>query len=170
MPGYMIHLAVGKIYEKNNKIEDIESFEKGLIAPDLTDDKTKTHYGPGSSSPGLSKYIKENGVLNSYDEGYFLHLLTDYLFYHKYFENWNYKIFTGIYKDYDILNDSIKEKYKITIPKEVEGVAKPGKGKLKYLEEEKTYRFIEAVGKINIRQMLKEKGIDYEKKLARIRV
>ena len=164
MPGYVIHLAVGKVYERNNKIEDIESFEKGIIAPDLTDDKTKTHYGPNSSQPDLNKYIKENKVLNSFKEGYFLHLLTDYLFYNKFLEKWD----SSIYKDYDILNDRIKEKYKITIPKEIEGISKTGKGKLTVLDEERTYKFIEAVGKINIRQMLKEKEIDYEKKLVRI--
>lgn len=34
MPGYMIHLAVGREYMKNNKIDDVKSFEKGIIAPD----------------------------------------------------------------------------------------------------------------------------------------
>ena len=32
MPGYVIHLAVGKIYSQNNKIEDLNSFEKGIVA------------------------------------------------------------------------------------------------------------------------------------------
>ena len=164
MPGYIIHLAIGKVYEKNNNIEDIESFEKGIIAPDLTDDKAKSHYGPGSSKPGLSRYIKENGISNDYEEGYFLHLLSDYLFYNKFLERWD----SRIYGDYDILNDSIKEKYKITIPKEIEEVVKPRQGKLAILDEEKTYKFIETVGKINIRETLKEKEVDYERRLERI--
>ena len=28
MPGYVIHLAVGKVYSKENNIDNIESFEK----------------------------------------------------------------------------------------------------------------------------------------------
>ena len=45
MPGYMIHLAVGKVYAENNKIEDIKVFEKGIIDPDMIEDKSKSHYG-----------------------------------------------------------------------------------------------------------------------------
>lgn len=49
MPGYIIHVAVGKIYAQNNEIEDLQSFYRGIIDPDMTDDKSKTHYGPISS-------------------------------------------------------------------------------------------------------------------------
>ena len=76
----MIHLAVGKVYSENNKIEELIDFEKGIIDPDMIEDKSKSHYGPNSSSPDLDKYIEMNGISNSYKEGYFLHLVTDYIF------------------------------------------------------------------------------------------
>ena len=83
MPGYVIHLAVGKVYSKENNINNIESFEKGIIAPDLVKDKRKSHYGPSSSNPDLNGYLRARKIKNEFDEGYFLHLVTDYLFYHK---------------------------------------------------------------------------------------
>ena len=84
MPGYVIHLAVGKVYSQNNEINDLERFKEGIIAPDIEEDKSKSHYGPYSSSPGLNEFLEKQGIKDSYNEGYFLHLLTDYLFYNKY--------------------------------------------------------------------------------------
>ena len=43
MPGYVIHLAIGQEYAKRKKIENIEEFLKGCIAPDLTE-KNASHY------------------------------------------------------------------------------------------------------------------------------
>ena len=96
MAGYMIHLAIGSVYAQNNEIEDLQSFYKGIIEPDMIDNKSKSHYGLVTSQPGLNKFIKLNGISTSYKEGYFLHLLTDYLFYNRFLENWN----PDIYNDY----------------------------------------------------------------------
>lgn len=159
MPGYVIHLAVGKIYLQNNQVEDIESFEKGIIAPDLIKPKSESHFGPNSSNPDLNRFIKTIGISNSYDEGYFLHLLTDYLFYHRFLEVWN----TKIYEDYDILNSKLIQKYGIEIPKEIQNVVQFKSGKLSVLDEEDLDTFINSVGKINIRQLIQEKEeIDIE--------
>ena len=97
MPGYVIHLAVGKIYEKNNKIKNISSFRKGLIAPDMSDDSPKAHYGTSSSQPDLKRFLSENNDFDEYKEGYFLHLVTDYLFYNCFLKTWS----PSIYEDYD---------------------------------------------------------------------
>ena len=149
MPGYVIHLAVGKIYSQNNEIEDLKSFEKGIIAPDMSEDKSKSHYGPYSSSPGLNRFVQENGISCSYDEGYFLHLATDYLFYNRFLKKWD-KI---IYEDYDRLNSILIDKYGIKIPEDIQEKVKFKKGKPSILNEDDICNFINSVGRINIRQI-----------------
>ena len=59
MPGYIIHLAVGNEYIKNHPTEilDKDKFIDGVIYPDLTNDKSKTHYGPKSSRANLSLLV-----------------------------------------------------------------------------------------------------------------
>lgn len=161
MPGYTIHLAVSKVYEQNNEIKDIASFEKGIIAPDLARDKSKSHYGPYSSSPNLNRYLRERRIASEFDEGYFLHLITDYLFYNKFLNNWD----IHIYDDYDKLNGRIIKKYHIVIPKEILQVVRTQEGELELLNEEEIYRFIDAVGKINIRGILKENGVNFQNEM-----
>lgn len=166
MPGYMIHLAVGSVYLQKNKIEDIESFKKGIIAPDKISDKMKSHYGPNSSNPGLNNFIELNGISSNYNEGYFLHLLTDYLFYNRFLKKWD----SNIYNDYDKSNKRIKEKYKISIPKEIENIVQFKTGKLEVLDEKELYRFIECVGKINVRKIISKNNIDYEKEIKQLKL
>ncbi len=159
MPGYAIHLAVGKVYTKNNKISNSENFDRGIIAPDLAKDKGKSHYGPYSSNPNLDRYLKETGITNEFDEGYFLHLMTDYLFYNNFLEKWD----EHIYDDYDKLNSRIIKKYNIVIPEELLKVVKDKDGELQLLNEEKIYRFIDIVGKINVREIVKNETVFYNK-------
>lgn len=154
MPGYIIHLAVGKVYSSNNEIKNTEEFYNGIIAPDLQQDKAKSHYGPCSSEPNLEKFLKENGISDSFHEGYFLHLVTDYLFYNKFLARWD----TSIYDDYDKLNKRIIEKYGIRIQKEIENKVGFKVGDLSILKEDNVYEFIEFVGKLHIKDMVKNKG------------
>lgn len=166
MPGYVIHLAIGKVYEQNNQIKDIESFERGIIAPDLSKDKRKSHYGPYSSSPDLDRYLRERKITNEFDEGYFLHLVTDYLFYNKFLKRWD----EHIYDDYDKLNDRIIKKYNIVLLKELLKKVKIKEGELEVLDEAGIYRFIEAVGKINIREMLRENETSFQNMISEIQI
>lgn len=156
MPGYVIHLAVGKIYSQNNKIEDLNSFEKGIIAPDMLENKAKSHYGPYSSSPGLNQFIQANGILCSYDEGYFLHLVTDYLFYNRFLNKWD----ASIYDDYDRLNSRLIKKYGIKLTEDVQKKVKLEAGKPSILKEDDLCKFINSVGKINIRQIVSKRDIN----------
>lgn len=158
MPGYIIHLAIGKVYAQNNKISDLVSFEKGIIAPDMAKDKAKSHYGPYTSKPGLDRYIQNNKNINSYQEGYFLHLVTDHLFYNKFLKDWN----PVIYEDYDKLNNRIMHKYGIVMPEEIQDTVKFKQGELSFLKEEELYQFINSVGKLNIREIISQKEIDKE--------
>lgn len=159
MPGYVIHLAVGKVYLQNNKIENFSEFQKGIIAPDMARDKSKSHYGPYSSQPNLNRYKELNRDFDEFKEGYFLHLLTDYLFYNRFLTKWD----SDIYEDYNKLNSIIIKKYGIIVPKEIQSIVQYEVGKPKVLDEDKLYRFIESIGKINLREILLKKDINFEK-------
>lgn len=165
MPGYVIHLAVGKVYAQNNKIEDLNVFERGIIEPDILENKAESHYGPYSSQPGLNDFLQKNGISSSYNEGYFLHLVTDYLFYSRFLSRWD----KAIYDDYDKLNSRIIQKYGIVVPKDVQEKVKFKNGETIILNEEDLYKFINAVGKINFRQMISQKQSRCEEVLGRIR-
>ena len=67
MPGYVIHLAIGKEYAKRNKIKDEESFFRGIIMPDLLDKKT-SHYGDASSNPDLAEFLNTNALDTEYNK------------------------------------------------------------------------------------------------------
>lgn len=91
MPGFTIHIAIANEYMRKHKKEilDREAFIKGTIAPDLSEDKYKSHYeNHGENHVGLSKFMKQTeiDIKSDYGKGYFLHLLTDELFYHHVFE------------------------------------------------------------------------------------
>ncbi|MCI8655226.1 MAG: hypothetical protein HFJ48_05100 [Clostridia bacterium] len=146
MPGYVIHLAVANKYLETNYIENHQNFYKGVIAPDLTNDKTKTHYGNGSSETNLKEYLTKNQIVTSFDKGFFLHLITDYLFYNKYL-----KVFSkDIYNDYDILNKYLIEKYRVELPKEAKNEVFFKEGQLTLLDKESLVTFIDNVAKINL--------------------
>ena len=159
MAGYVIHLAVGKVYEQNNKIDDLKKFEDGILAPDMVVDKSKSHYGLFSSQPELERFIREHGISSSYDEGYFLHLVTDYLFYGKFLNGFFSPV---IYDDYDRLNRRIVEKYEIEVPQNIQSQVLFVDGEPTILSEKGIYRFINSVGRIKIREIIKQIGIDIE--------
>lgn len=118
MPGYVIHLAATEEYLKKqdkNRKENYKNFIEGVIFPDSVSEKSLTHYGKNSSSVNLVTFLNNNSIEESFNRGYFLHLLTDYLFYNKYIEYFS----NDIYNDYDILNKSLIEKYNVKLPKKV---------------------------------------------------
>ena len=94
MPGYVIHLAIAEMYLKKHKDkkEDYNEFIEGVIYPDSTKIKSETHYGDKSSESNLYEFLKEHELKNSFEKGYFLHLLTDYLFYNRYIDTISEKI------------------------------------------------------------------------------
>ena len=64
MPGFNIHLAIGKRYiekQKNKKdvIKNENSFYNGLVAPDLVTDKKISHYTTETNKNNLEKYLLE---------------------------------------------------------------------------------------------------------------
>ena len=130
MASFNIHLAIGKRYiEKFKSIENIDIFYKGIIDPDLVNDKAISHYTGVQDKTNLlnylankvqlNEYLKNNNIDTDYNKGIFLHLITDYLFFNKFFNNKylnniSYEDFCkDLYYSYDITNDYIVNKYKI---------------------------------------------------------
>jgi len=116
MPGYVIHLSIAEEYlKKHDKKENYSEFIEGVIFPDSVTDKFLTHYGKGSSESNLVEFLNNNLISNSFYRGYFLHLLTDYLFYNKCIPFFS----KDIYNDYDILNKELIKKYDVKLPNKV---------------------------------------------------
>lgn len=155
MPSYAIHLAVAEEYLRKHKDtkENYDEFIKGVIYPDTVKDKSTTHYGLKSSLANLELFFKENNIRDSFNRGYFLHLLTDYLFYNRYIECWS----RDIYHDYDILNEILVEKYHLKIPEEIKEVMNQiENGNLTILSERLVEKFVTDVSDMDIDIVEKE--------------
>ena len=131
MPGFNIHLAIGKRYieKQKNIIKNENSFYNGLVAPDLVTDKKVSHYKAETNTSNLEKYLqgkvrldlylKENKVETDFEKGVFLHLFTDYLFFNEFFKkeyikNITYQDFVrDLYYSYEKTNDYLNKKYNI---------------------------------------------------------
>lgn len=123
MPGYVIHLCVAKEYVKKHNVENEVKFIEGVIYPDSITLKGQTHYSEqASAETNLYKFLLDKKLDSSYNEGYFLHLLSDCVFYNKYFMGWKTIDKSLLYNDYDILNPMLIQKYNLTkAPKGLEG-------------------------------------------------
>lgn len=163
MPGYVIHLAIGKKYIENNDIRDKEKFLKGCIAPDLLDKKT-SHYGNSSDNPDFQRFLEQNSLSSEYNQGYLLHLISDYLFYNKYLKNFIDKFSEEIYHDYNKINEFLIKKYNIEVPPEIESIVGFEDGKPQILNSESICKFIEAIASIDFTKIkgLNEYLSEYE--------
>lgn len=154
MPGYVIHLAVAEEYLKNhkNKSEEYSEFIEGVIFPDSVKDKSETHYGVKSSVSNLYEFLKENEIDTSFKRGYFLHLLTDYLFYNRYVD----RMSKDMYNDYDILNSKLIEKYNVVLPEKVKNQVFFKDGELVILSMELIDKLVFDISKMDIDDIAKE--------------
>jgi hypothetical protein len=125
-----MHLAVAKLYVQKNpaEITNEREFFNGSIAPDLTDDKAKTHYSLPPSGTDLISNIQNKvninelyklPIDNDFQKGVFLHLLTDYMFYKYYFsaeflQNTTHAEYSAnLYASYNFTNDWLERNYQI---------------------------------------------------------
>ena len=154
MAGYVIHLAIAEEYLKKHKDvkEDYDEFIKGVIYPDSVTDKSLTLYGIKSSKVILKDFLQDNEINNSYMRGYFLHLITDYLFYNKYLE----KFTKDIYNDYDILNKRLIEKYNVVLPENIQNNVFYEDGETKILTMELAIKIIDEISDLNLNAVEKE--------------
>lgn len=170
MPGYVIHLATANEYIRKHKdeINNKEDFFKGSIAPDETDKENKkiTHYGNGSDQVELRKFLKTNSIDTDYQKGYFLHLVTDYIFYNKLLECTSKKI----YNDYDILNEYLIKKYNVTLLEEIKDKVFYASGETEILSKELAEKTIEIVSDMSLKDIENEiTSCEYTEKWDKIR-
>lgn len=160
MPGYVIHLSIAEEYlRKHKNNENYSEFIEGVIFPDGVKDKSETHFGNGSSHSNLFEFLKENKINNSFNRGYFLHLLTDYLFYNKYIN-----IFSkDIYNDYDILNEDLICKYNVKLPEKIRNKVFFKKGNLALLSKELVEKVIDEISSLDIDKVAYEVTQNKEK-------
>ena len=153
LPGYTVHIATAKEYlrKKNRKIN--EDFIQGSIAPDFTNDKSKTHYGKSPAYTNLKNYLLKNEINSNFQEGYFLHLVTDYLFYNYYLD---YLEKPQIYNDYDYTNKSIIEKYNLTVPENIKDKIFFKEGIPKILTLKLAYKVIDEISNMDLEEIKKE--------------
>ena len=133
MASLNVHLAVGKLYlEKNNTIKNEDEYYKGIIAPDLVEDKNKSHYTENTDKSNLKfyltnrinllKYLQENNIDNDYELGIYIHLVTDYLFFSNFFDNSYiesidiHKFNNDLYHSYDNIDNYLVDKYNLNFP------------------------------------------------------
>ena len=168
MPSLAMHLAIAKKYLESHKEENEEEFYKGTVAPDMKPvleiGNGRLHYGENSHRPGLNRYYQEEGLNSSYNRGYFLHLLTDYLFYNRFLTEYSH----DIYDDYERMNQRIINKYGLKVPEKLEGYIKIVDKELKVVDEDSVYRFIDSVGQLDLekyKEQISEKDKEHQIKL-----
>ena len=154
MPSFVIHIAVANEYlRKHNKKESKEEFIKGNLEPDLANNKKSAHYCERISYIYLDKFLEENKIEDSFDRGYFLHLVTDYLFYNKYLD---YYVKDKLYNDYYILNKEIIEKYNVELIDKIKEFMILKEGKLEVLNIDMIHRLIEEASSLDLDVVAKE--------------
>lgn len=172
MPGFTIHIAIAKEYiEKHpEEIKQEKEFIQGVIDPDLLSiekhiSKEITHYETpkkGKLEIDLEKFIqnKPKDCSVDYEKGYFLHLLTDSLFYTKDFKKETQDMKAkgeDFYYDYDVLNESLMKRYQVNALPTIQKYMGKLDGKPKYLQEEKIVQFIERVASCDLEKERKER-------------
>mgnify|MGYP005788509345 FL=1 len=154
MPGYVIHIAIAQEYlKKHLKKEEKEEFINGVIAPDLTKIKSETHYGKSPAYTNLLEFLKNKKIDNSFNKGYFLHLVTDYLFYNYYLTSFSKP---EIYDDYDMTNEFLISKYDVTLPKKIENQVFFKKGCPKFLNLNLACKLIDEISNYDLEDVEKE--------------
>ena len=150
MPGYAVHLAIAQEYLRKHNKEKSQDFILGSIEPDFTNDKSKTHYGESPAYTNLKKYLKNNKIDTDFKQGYFLHLVTDYLFYNYYLEEIKKP---QIYYDYDMTNKTIIEKYKVILPEKVKSKVFFKDGTPQILTLQLAYRVIDEISELTLEEI-----------------
>lgn len=154
MAGYVIHLAVAEEYIRRHKeqIKDYNKFIEGVIYPDSVQDKSITHYGEKSSKVHLDNFLKEHEIEDCFEKGYFLHLITDYLFYNNFLKYFS----KDVYDDYDISNKYLIEKYNVKIPENIADKVFYKGGETKLFKLQEIANFIEKTAGYDIEEVKKE--------------
>lgn len=156
MPGFVIHLATANEYIKKhkNEIKNKHDFFQGCIYPDMTtkEGKKQTHFGESSAAVVLRNFFSSFDINTDYNKGYFLHLVTDYIFYNKLLPHTS----KDIYNDYDILNRYLIEKYNVPICDSIKDKVFFKEGQTKILSKELAEITIDKASANNLESIKKE--------------
>lgn len=125
-----IHLAIAKNYLDKHKELDYEKVIAGTLYPDAVEDNDTSHYTDKKrgndnvshirSKVNLYSFLEEHKKMDDFEFGWFLHLITDYLFFEEcftteYLLEKSYEDFCkDLYFAYNCLNSYLTEKYHIT--------------------------------------------------------
>ena len=156
MPGFVIHLATANEYirKHKNEIKNKEEFINGCIYPDMTtkEGKKKTHFGESSAGTILRKFLKQVDIDTDYNKGYFLHLVTDYIFYNKILPYTSKQI----YNDYDVLNKYLMKKYKVELNNAIKDKVFFREGETKILTKQLVEKTIDEASSFELENIKKE--------------
>ena len=167
MPSYMIHLCLAKEYARKYKVENEKEFIEGTFYPDKVEIKGETHYSPYySSDTNLYEFLQDRKLDSSFNEGYFLHLVADCVFYNKYFADHRNFDRAILRKDFDILNPQLMSRYNITeTPGEVKQYLVWQDGQTVEYHYDKVVQFIEEVSNYELHKLgekiLQEKDFQF---------
>lgn len=178
MPSLNIHIAACNKYLYRNNVQNEVEFLRGTVAPDLCCDKALSHFsGPRNKEDiisslknkvNLKKFLLENNINTDYDNGFFLHLLTDYAFSNFFFDRsylkrvkWD-KFKNDLYYSFDQCDPYVKKrygvKYEINNEKILDDFNKYNK--YKYYKDSKNIininnlnKFIDKVSLINLKDI-----------------
>ena len=161
MASFAIHLAIGQEYLKKHDEKNTQEFTEGNIAPDLAQNKVEAHYGKITAKPNLYEYIQQNEVESSFNRGYFLDLLTDYLFYNHLInidtvvekigvDKWK----ELLYNDYNVINDIVLNVFHVEVPEKVKKYMRSSDGKLYLFTQESLTNFIKEISGIDLDEII----------------
>ena len=153
MPGFIVHIAIAQEYLRKHNKKFSQDFILGSIEPDFTDDKSKTHYGKSPAYTNLKNYLENNKINTDFDKGFFLHLITDYLFYNHYLNEFEKP---QIYYDYDFTNKTLIEKYNIIVPDKIKDKIYFKNGTPKILSLDLAYKIIDETSNMTLEEIEKE--------------
>lgn len=153
MPGYVVHIAIAQEYLKKHNMSFSQDFILGSIAPDFTNEKSKTHYGKSPAYTDLGNYLKKITPNTDFEQGYFLHLVTDYLFYNHYLETFSKP---QIYYDYDFTNEFLIEKYSVFLPEQVKDKVFFKSGTPEILTLHLACKIIDEISELSLEEIQKE--------------
>lgn len=155
MPSYMIHLCLAKEYARKYKVENEKEFIEGTFYPDKVEIKGETHYSPYySSDTNLYAFLLDKKLDSSFNEGYFLHLVADCVFYNKYFADHRNFDRTVLSNDFDILNPKLLSRYHITaMPDELKKYWVCQEGQTVEYHYDKVIQFIEEVSNYELHEL-----------------
>lgn len=127
-----IHLAIAKKYIERYNLLDKRLVLSGTLYPDTVKDKNISHYADLekrghdnishlAGKVNLYSFLLEHENMDSFQFGWFIHLVTDYLFFDEcftkeYLLSHSYEEFRrDLYFSYDCLTNYLMEKYNITM-------------------------------------------------------